>query len=138
MTNNMIKAGLIGAALMVSSAAGWAQQAGSTTVVAVAAYKEVVDGWSIKKQLIGATVYNEEAKKVGKITDVIVAPDATVSYAIVSAGGFVGLGRHDVAVPIGNFKVAEEENKLVLPGATKDMIKGLPEFKYVPRMDRHL
>lgn len=40
------------------------------------------------------------------------APDKSVSYAIVGAGGFAGTGKHDVAIPVNQFK--EEGGKFIL------------------------
>lgn len=106
-----------------------AQVAGSTEVgVSVEELRTVAVGWSAKKHILGKTVYNEAKEKVGTIDDIIVAPDSSVSYAIVGAGGFVGLGRHDVAVPVKQFRA--QGNDFVLPGASKDAIKALPEFQY--------
>jgi hypothetical protein len=51
-----------------------------------------------------------------------------VSYVIVGAGGFVGIGRHDVAIPI--TQIQDQAGKLVMAGATKDTIKGMPGFIY--------
>ena len=39
------------------------------------------------------------------------------------------MGTHDVAIPINHIK--QKNNKLVLPGATKEALKALPEFQYV-------
>ena len=78
-----------------------AQVAGSTTVgVAVEEMKAVAFGWSVKRQILGQAVYNEQKQRVGKIDDLIIAPDTAVSFVIVGAGGFVGLGKHDVAIPV--------------------------------------
>jgi len=93
--------------------------------------RAVALGWSAKKQIIGKAVYNEKNEKVGTIDDLIVAPDTTVSFAIVGAGGFVGLGKHDVAIPINQF--TEQKGRFVLPGATKDTIKALPKFEYAKK-----
>lgn len=112
-----------------------AQTAGSTTL-GNAEVKAYATGWSVKKQIIGATIYNEQDGKVGKVEDVIVAPDGTLSYAIIGAGGFVGLGRHDVAVPVSELRLNGE--RMVLPGATKDAIKQLPEFKYADKSERKM
>lgn len=130
-----IAAALIAIGSTAALAPAQAQTAGSTTL-GTTEIKAVADGWSVKKQFIGATVYNEEQKKVGKVEDVIVAPDGTLSYAIVGAGGFVGLGRHDVAIPVSQLKV--QNDKMVLPGATKDTVKALPEFKYASKSERRL
>jgi hypothetical protein len=109
-----------------------AQVAGSTTVgVAVEEMKAVALGWSVKKQILGQYVYNEQKQRVGKIDDLIVAPDTSVSFAIIGAGGFVGLGRHDVAIPVGQLK--QQDGKFVLPGATKEAIKALPKFEYAKK-----
>ena len=64
----------------------------------------------------------------GKIDDLIIAPDTAVSFVIVGAGGFVGLGKHDVAIPVTQLK--QQDGKFVLPGATKEAIKALPKFEY--------
>lgn len=116
---------LLGAWAMAPEA--HAQTAGSTTL-GQAEIKAYATGWSVKRQIIGAKVYNEQSAQVGDIQDVIVAPDGALSYAIIGAGGFVGLGRHDVAVPINELRV--DGTRMVLPGATKDSIKQLPEFQY--------
>ena len=109
-----------------------AQVAGSAKVgVASVEMREVAIGWSAKKNILGQTVYNEKNDKVGKIDDIIIAPDKAVSYAIVGAGGFVGLGRHDVAIPINQF--TQQDGRIVLAGATKDAIKALPKFEYAKK-----
>jgi len=106
-----------------------AQVAGSTTGgVAVEEMKAVALGWSVRKQILGQAVYNEQKQRVGKIDDLIIAPDTAVSFVIVGAGGFVGLGKHDVAIPVTQLK--QQDGKFVLPGATKAAIKALPKFEY--------
>jgi hypothetical protein len=106
-----------------------AQIAGSTRLgVAVEEMKAVALGWSVKKQVLGQYVYNEQNQRVGTIDDLIIAPDTAVSFVIVGAGGFVGLGRHDVAIPVTHLK--QQDGKFLLPGATKDAIKALPKFEY--------
>ena len=96
--------------------------------VTVAETDLIAAGYRAKK-LIGATVYNDQNEKVGKIDDMIIAPDGKLSVAVVDVGGFLGLGAHRVAIPVEQF--TQIEPKIVLPGATKQALKGLPEFKYV-------
>lgn len=106
-----------------------AQVAGSTIVgVTVEELRNVALGWSAKRTILGQPVYNDKDEKVGEIADIIIAPDKGVSYAIVGAGGFLGLGTHDVAVPVSKFKLVDK--KLVLPGATKESLEASPPFKY--------
>jgi hypothetical protein len=70
----------------------------------------------------------EKNEKVGRIDDVIIAPDSSVSYAIVGAGGFLGVGKHDIAIPAS--QLTQQDGKFVLPGASKEAIKALPKFEY--------
>lgn len=106
-----------------------AQVAGSTTVgVTVTEHKELAHGWSAKRQILGQPIYNESNENVGTINDIIIAPNRTMSYAIVSAGGFLGLGKHDVAIPVDQIKA--QDGKLTLPGATKDALSAMPAFEY--------
>lgn len=106
-----------------------AQVAGSTVVgVSVSEMRDVADGWSAKRSILGQPVYNDKNERVGSVDDIIVAPDKAVSYAIVNAAGFLGLTKHDVAVPVSQFKLVDQ--KLVLAGATKDALKASPPFEY--------
>lgn len=114
---------------MVGAGSALAQVAGSTTTgVAVAEMQEVALGWSAKKQILGKTIFNENHEAVGRVDDIIVAPDRSVSYLIVGAGAFVGLGRHDVAVPVD--QIEDRDGEIVLPGATRAIVKALPGFDY--------
>jgi sporulation protein YlmC with PRC-barrel domain len=108
--------------------------AGATPLgVTVTEMEAVVVGWSAKRDLLGKTVTNDKKEKIGKIEDLIVAPGSGskmphASVAIIGVGGFLGMGRHDVAIPTDQIKV--EGTNLVLPGATKDALKAVPEFQY--------
>ena len=115
---------LTGATMSVSQ-----QVVGSTQLgVAMAELRDVTMGWSAKRQVLGKTVYNDSGDGIGKVDDIIVAPDKAVSYAIIGAGGFLGMGRHDVAIPVGQLK--QTDGKFVLAGATKDALKAMPPFEY--------
>jgi sporulation protein YlmC with PRC-barrel domain len=105
-----------------------AQTAGSTVSVSKTELRQVARGWSAKKKILGKGVYNNIGEKIGDINDLIVTPDKAVSYAIVGVGGFLGVGEHEIAVPVGRLK--QQEDKIVLPGATKDTLKAVPKFEY--------
>jgi len=112
-----------------TAAEAQAPVAGQTVLgVSTIEIAEVANGWSAKKQILGQVVYNDEKEKVGKVYDIIIAPDKAVSYGIIAAGGFLGIAKHDVAIPVNQFKM--QGGKIVLPGATKDAIKAMPAFKY--------
>ena len=102
---------------------------GTTTVEAsITESTRLAMGWSVKKTLLGKTVYNDAGQKVGKVDDLIISPDKNLSYLIVGAGGFIGIGRHDVAVAV--TRIEDQGGKLVMAGATKDTIKSMPGFTY--------
>jgi len=80
-------------------------------------------------RVLGATVLNEANEKVGTIDDLIVTPNDKVPYAVLSIGGFLGVGTRLVVVPYDTLKAGDKI--MVLPGATRDSLKTLPEFNYV-------
>jgi sporulation protein YlmC with PRC-barrel domain len=77
-------------------------------------------------KLMKQRVYNESGTKIGEIEDLVIAPDGTLSVAVVEVGGFLGVGKHRVAIPVKQFTSIHP--KVVLPGASKDALKKLPEF----------
>jgi sporulation protein YlmC with PRC-barrel domain len=101
--------------------------------VAVVEMEAVTHGWSAKKDLLDKTVMNDQKEKIGKIDDVIVSQSAdaklpVASSAIFSVGGFLGIGKRDVAIPMEQIKL--EGTQLILPGATKAALKAFPRFEY--------
>jgi sporulation protein YlmC with PRC-barrel domain len=96
--------------------------------VTVIELRAIVTGWSAKKDLLGKTVQNDKKEKLGKIEDIIISPKTSVSHAIIGVGGFLGIGERLVAIPIGQLRVTN--GQLVLPGATKDVLKAMPPFVY--------
>jgi sporulation protein YlmC with PRC-barrel domain len=121
---------LIGTFLLLPAAAP-AQVAGSTVIgVAAAEIREVALGWSAKHQVLGKAVFNDKNERIGTIDDIIIAPDKAVSYAIIGAGGFLGVDRHDVAIPVSQIKL--QAGKLVMPGASKQALEATPKFEYAP------
>ena len=114
-------------------AAGVADSVAQTAGVSVSTTElvEVATGWSAKKQILGENVYNDAGDKVGEINDLIVTPTKALSYAIVGVGGFLGIGEHEIAVPVGRLK--QQQDKIVLPGATKEALKAAPKFEYAKK-----
>jgi sporulation protein YlmC with PRC-barrel domain len=80
-------------------------------------------------KLIGAPVFNEANERVGSVDDLILAPDDKAAVAIVQVGGFLGVGGKLVAVPYHQLQV-DKDNKVVMAGATKDSLNGMPSFSY--------
>ena len=79
-------------------------------------------------KVVGSTVVNESNETVGTIDDLIVTPGGQAPYAVLSVGGFLGMGTKYVVVPFTSLKIVDK--KMVLPGGTKDALMTLPDFKY--------
>ena len=88
-----------------------------------------VDAGSRASKISGSTVYNSTKEKIGTVDDLILGPPDWVPYAVLSVGGILGVGNHLVTVPLSKMQIVGDQ--LVLPDATKDTLKALPEFKYM-------
>jgi sporulation protein YlmC with PRC-barrel domain len=62
--------------------------------------EEAAGQWRMSK-LIGLNVYNNDNEKIGGITELIVDESGKLEAVIIGAGGLLGVGEHDVAVPYG-------------------------------------
>lgn len=91
---------------------------------------QLASGYRASK-LANADVYNRNKDTIGTLDDLIVSPSGDKgTYAILSVGGFLGMGKHLVAVPFNDLQIANR--RVVLPDATKKSLEALPEFKYAP------
>ena len=88
---------------------------------------QLADGFRSSK-LVGAPVVNDTNQSIGKIDDLLVGRSDKVLYAVLSVGGFLGVGSKLVAVPYASLQIGAKD--VVLPGGNKDQLKALPEFKY--------
>jgi hypothetical protein len=82
-------------------------------------------------KVVGSSVVNDANETIGKIDDLLVSPDGKQPYAVLSIGGFLGMGTHLVVIPYDTLKFAEKS--VIFPGGTKEGLKMLPEFKYAAR-----
>ncbi len=120
---------LAGAALLALSLSGPAFSQGAPQSVTLMKVDpaSLATGYRTSK-VVGSTVVNEANETVGTIDDLIVTPTEKVPFAVLSVGGFLGIGSKYVVVPFSSLQVKDKQ--MVLPGATKDSLKALPEFKY--------
>lgn len=77
--------------------------------------------------LIGADVYGKDDNSIGEIEDVIVSPDNKPSYALVTYGGFLGLGENQAAIPVAALSVSPD--KYVFIPMTADQLKAAPQLQ---------
>jgi sporulation protein YlmC with PRC-barrel domain len=132
-----------------------AQKDGSTPAIT----EQAPDQWRASK-LIGVEVFDRVGEKIGLISEVLVDHNGHSQVAVISMGGFFGIGRKDVALPfdtvkwvsheamqrqsndasrIGIFKLlsgnqATDASKgypaYAIIGLTKAQVKSSPDFKY--------
>jgi hypothetical protein len=89
--------------------------------------QRVAAGYRASK-VIGSSVANDANETIGKIDDLLVTRDGKEPYVVLSVGGFLGMGTRLVVIRYDSLKFAD--NKIVLPGGTKDGLKMLPAFQY--------
>jgi hypothetical protein len=88
----------------------------------------VGEGYRMSK-LTGTNVQNDKEEKIGTLDDFIVTKEKKL-FAILQVGGFLGLGGHLIAVPYESLTISPDGQKITLPGASKEAVKSLPEFKF--------
>jgi len=106
-----------------------AQVSGTTTLgITEIELKDVISGVSAKRHVLGKDVYSDKNEVVGRAEDLILSRDRAVSYVVLGVGGFLGIGEHDVIIPVNQIKLTGD--KMILTGATKDSIRAMPRFEY--------
>ncbi len=123
-----IKMAVLAMAVEVMTIAPLLAQGAPQTVSAVD-IKAVAPGYRATK-VVGSTVVNENNDTVGKIDDLIVGRGGSGVYAVLSVGGFLGMGNKLVAVRYDQLRANPGHDEFTLAGATKDSLKSLPEFDY--------
>lgn len=113
-------------------------QTATTTAVATETFTSAKPTDVLSYNLVGLNVINGQNETVGEIKDLILSQGQLAGY-IVSVGGFLGMGERYVIVRPSAVKVnySESDKKwTAMMNATKDQLKGAPEFKYEGRWDR--
>lgn len=78
--------------------------------------------------LIGSKVVNTEGEILGSIKDMVVdLDDAQIAYAVLSFGGFMGLGDKLFAIPLEALTFDTQANSAILD-VEKDVLKNAPGF----------
>ena len=111
--------------------------------------------WRASK-LVGLNVYNSTNEKIGDINELITDSSGKIDIVVIGAGGFLGMGEHNVGIPFSQVKFVNEPVKTssattgsgmattttttsstakdhpdhAMVNMTKDQLKALPAFKY--------
>ncbi|HET6789873.1 MAG TPA: PRC-barrel domain-containing protein [Aquabacterium sp.] len=78
--------------------------------------------------IIGTSVVNPGHESLGDIKEMVIDPrTGKVAYAVVSFGGFLGMGAKLFAIPFSAFEYNVSENEYVLD-VSQDRLKSAPGF----------
>lgn len=87
-------------------------------------------GQATAQQLIGMTVVNRAGEDIGEIQDLVLDQDSTIAAAVVSVGGFLGIGAKDVGVAWTNITVEMRgDERVAMVDVSKDELTNAPEFR---------
>jgi sporulation protein YlmC with PRC-barrel domain len=78
-------------------------------------------------KLVGSDVYDSSGSKIGAIDDIVLESPNAGAFAILSVGGFLGMGKHLVAVPFNDLQISSRQ---IVLQADKAQLKAMPEFNY--------
>ena len=79
-------------------------------------------------ELLGQEVVNDQGDTVAEIVDMVKRPDSDEVFAVLSVGGFLGLGEKEVAMPLDRFDVGADQ-EIVLSNATEEELKNMPDWE---------
>ena len=78
--------------------------------------------------ITGQNVYNLKDENIGNIKDLMIDPgNAEVVYAVISFGGFMGIGDKLFAMPLKAFQFSDNEEKIRLD-ISKEKLENAPSF----------
>src|SRR5256885_1995425 len=76
---------------------------------------------------------SDQNEKIGSVDGLIVTRDNKVAMAVISVGGFLGIGNKLVAVPFDQLRLEttkENEQRMHLAGGSKEALNAMPNFTY--------
>lgn len=81
-------------------------------------------------ELKGTDVYNRQKENIGDIDELLFMPDGSLRLAVLSIGGFLGLGTTRVAVPWEAFdvSVARDGKITIALDATRERLEKAPRI----------
>ena len=120
-------------AAMMSAAVGSPAAFAQSPPISVTASTATGTTDAMVSNLVGLDVYNAANEEVGEIKDLVLDSSMKVSGAVLSVGGFLGVGtKYIVVVPsmltIGYDSTASKWKATT--AATKEQLTAAPEFKY--------
>lgn len=81
-------------------------------------------------EIIGSDVRNMKNRNLGEVDDVVLSPTSgEIQYAILSHGGFLGMGEKQIAVPWRELKVTTEgDDRVFVLNMSEEALEQAPDF----------
>lgn len=120
-------------ATLVATGASFAQTAPAPTAPVEQAAPQVIhaDG-HLASDLLGQTVYSsagDDGQNIGSISDIVLSPEGTAQAVVIGVGGFLGIGKKDVAIEYNLVQWTERDgNRYLVVETTPEALKALPTF----------
>lgn len=83
--------------------------------------------------LLGVDIENAQDEELGELDDLIITGGDKVMHAVISVGGFLGVGDKRIAVPYDELEITRDadDNEIdVVYNATKEELENKPAFTY--------
>jgi sporulation protein YlmC with PRC-barrel domain len=81
------------------------------------------------QSIVGAKVMNVHGDTVGEVKELLILANGMVRGALMSVGGFLGIGERDVAVEWSDLTIARDGKDIrVMVKLNNDQLKALPEY----------
>lgn len=81
-------------------------------------------------RLIGLQVYNDHGEKLGKIDDILLPAMGGEVTAVVSVGGFLGVGQKLIDVPLSHVHFTGNSKPMMMGDGSKTAVMAMPSYTY--------
>ncbi len=79
--------------------------------------------------VMGTGVVSPQDETIGRIQDVIITPDGQITSAILSVGGFLGIGGKNIAVDWNELQIGQDGREITL-NLTREQAEQAPEYVF--------
>jgi sporulation protein YlmC with PRC-barrel domain len=78
--------------------------------------------------IVGKDVVDQTNDKIGEIQEIVRHQQSQDLHAVVSVGGFMGMGEKEVTIPLRDLQVSDDEIRAPQFATTEDQLNALPEY----------
>ena len=110
MVTKLFAAFLLSSALLSGTAMAQTSSPPTLAPSATAVPATSSDLWRAMK-FSGLDVYNDKDEKIGDVSELMLDKTGKIDTVVISVGGFLGMGQHDVAVKFSDLKFMTEPRK---------------------------